>query len=315
MIRFIARRLGMVVLVMLVVSFSTTMLAGLIPGSPAFAIYGQVSLSFAKSWNKSHGLDESVWVQYWHWLVQALHGNLGISWASDGGQSVRFLIGQRVPVTAEIAVAALVVSLLVAIPIAMIASSRPDRVVDRIATSLASIFSSTPPFVSGVLLVAILAVHWRWLPSQGFVSIGTSLGENLKDVALPVTTLVIVVAPFFIRVLRGDLVSVLNEDFVSAARSRGIPEWYVMTRYVLRPASASLITVAGISFGSLLGGSVIVEVFYGIPGIGNLAYVAVSDKDIPVLQGIVVCVGLFFVVINTLVDVSYRLLDPRVRIN
>lgn len=315
MLRFVALRLGQAALVMVLVTFFTTLLAGLIPGSPAYAIYGLVPKSFVNSWNRSHGLDNSLWVQYWNWIFHAFRGQLGTSWGTTGSQSVGFLIGQRIPVTAEIAVGAMVISLLVAIPAALVAAARPDGMIDRFFTSVASIFSSTPPFVSGVVLVALFAIHWRWLPSQGYVSIGTNPGQNLKDVALPVITLVLVVAPFLVRVLRGDLVSILNEDFVSAARSRGIPEWYVMARYVLRPASASLITVAGLSFGSLLGGSIIVEIFYGLPGVGNLAYVAVTYKDVPVLQGVVVCVALFFVVINTLVDLLYRILDPRVRIS
>jgi len=314
MLRFVISRLGLIVLAMLLVTFCTTLLAGLIPGSPAFAIYGQVPLSFARAWNKSHGLDNSIWVQYWHWLSDAFHGNLGTSWASGGTESVSFLMGQRIPVTAEIAVVAIVVSLLIAIPVAMVAASRQNGVIDRFVTGVASIWSASPPFVSGVILVALLADHWRLLPSEGFVSIGTSLGQNLKGIELPVITLVFVVAPLFIRVLRGDLVSILNEDFVSAARSRGIPEWYILTCHVLRPASASLVTVAGLSFGYLLGGSIIVEVFYGIPGLGNLAFDAVNNKDIPVLQGIVVCVSLFFIVVNTVVELLYRILDPRVRI-
>lgn len=209
----------------------------------------------------------------------------------------------------------MVISLLVAIPVAMIAAARPRGIVDRAVTGAAAVCTSVPPFVSGVFLVALLAIHWGLLPSQGFVPIGTSLAENLESVALPIITLVLVVCPLFIRVLRGDLVSILGEDFVLAARSRGIPDWYVMTRYVLRPASASLLTVAGLSFGTLLGGAIIVEVFYNMPGLGNLALTAVTDKDIPVLQAIVVCVALCFAAINTAVDLLYRILDPRVRVS
>lgn len=311
-LRFILVRLGGVVLVMVVVTFFGTLLAGLIPGSPAFAIYGSVSTSFAKSWNQEHGLDNSVWTQYWQWLSQVFHGNLGTSWSSS--QSVGSLIGQAIPVTAELAVGAMVISLLVAMPAAMIAASRPNGAIDRAVTGLASLGASVPPFVSGVFLVAVLAVSWHWLPSQGFVPMATNLGENLKAVALPVITLVLVVAPLLLRVLRGDLGRILNEDFVSAARSRGLPEWYVMTRYVLRPASASLITVAGLSFGSLLGGTVIVEVFFNIPGLGNLVFNAVNDKDVPVLRGIIMYVALFFVVINIAVDFLYHVIDPRVKI-
>ncbi len=161
--------------------------------------------------------------------------------------------------------------------------------------------------------MAFFSVHLGWLPSQGFVKIQTNLDDNIKSVALPVITLVLALAPTFLRVLRGDLVSILNEDFVHVARSRGLPEWYIMSRHVLRSASISLLTVAGISFGTLLGGAIIVEIFYGLPGLGNLVYHAVTNKDVPIVQGVVVCVALFFAVVNTGVDLLHRVLDPRVR--
>jgi peptide/nickel transport system permease protein len=313
LLSFLARKLGMIILVMLFVTFFTTLLVDLIPGSPAFAIYGNVSVSFANSWNKSHGLDNSIWVQYWDWLSGAIHGNLGSSWADQGGATVSSMLGSRIPVTAEIAVAALVVSLLIAIVLAIVSALRPNGIIDRFVTFLTSVSAATPPFVSSVFLVAILAVHLNWLPSQGFVPVGISLEENLKSITLPVITLALALGPIFLRVLRGDLVSLLDEDFVSVARSRGLPEWYIMTRHVLRPASASLITIAGLSFAALLGGAIIVEIFYGIPGLGNLAYQAVNNKDVPVVQGVVVCVALFFAVVNIAVDLLHKSLDPRVR--
>jgi len=305
----------MVALVMLLVTFFTTLLVNLIPGSPAFAIYGEVPLSFVAKWDESHGLNDPIWVQYWHWLSQALQGNLGGSWANEGGATVSQLLADRIPVTAEIAVAALVLSLILAVVLATISAARPDGVVDRFVTVLASVAAATPPFVSSVFLLALLAVRLQWFPALGYVPIDEGLGANIRSITLPVITLVLALAPTFLRVLRGDLVSLLNEDFVNVARSRGLPERYVMMRHVLRPASASLITVAGISFGNLLGGAIIVEIFYGIPGLGNLVYRAVQLKDIPVLTGVVVCVALFFAVVNTTVDLSYRLLDPRVRSN
>ncbi len=314
MVRLLLVRLGSGVLVMLNDSFMTTLLAGLIPRSPTSAIYGAVPASFADSWNQSHGLNNSLLHQYGHWLSGVFHGDLGTSWSTAGAQTVGFLLRQRIEVTAEIAVGSLVVSLLIAIPAAMIAATRPGGFLDHIINTVSSFCAAVPPFVTGVFLISLFSVEWQLLPSQGFVDIQDGLGKNFQYMILPVITVSLHIAPFFVRVLRGDLVSILSSEFVSAARSRGIPEWYVMTRYVLRPASAVLITVAGLSFGALLGGSIVVEVFYNIPGLGNLAYISVKDKDIPVLQGIVVFVALFFVVINTAVDLLYRVLDPRVRI-
>lgn len=313
MLRFLLRRLGLVALVMLLVSFLTTVLVDLIPGSPAFALYPDTTTAFAKAWDKSHGLDDSIWTQYWRWLSRALHGNLGKSWANERGKSVGSELLSVIPVTAEIAVAALVLSVAVAIALATVSAARPGRSVDRAVTTVTSVSAATPPFVSSVLLVAVFAVRLGWLPSQGFVPIGTSVGRNLESVVLPVVTVAMGISPTFLRVLRGDLVSIMNEDFVQVARSRGLPEWYIMLRHVLRLASVSLITVAGISFGTLLGGTIIVEIFYDIPGVGNLVYQAVTFKDVPVVQGVVVCVALLFAVVNTAVDLLHRALDPRVR--
>lgn len=310
---FLLRRLSLVALVMLLVTSFTTLIVDLIPGSPAYAIYPDATVSFVAAWDKSHGLDDPVWVQYWRWLSQALRGNLGGSWANEGGASVSSMLASATLVTAEIAVVALIVSLVIAILLATVAAARPNGAVDRLVTVVTSISEATPPFVSSVFLVAVVAVGLGWLPSQGFAPIEVSLEGNLKSITLPVATLVLAVAPTFLRVLRGDLVSNLNTDFANVARSRGLPEWYVMARHVLRPASVSLVTVAGISFGSLIGGTIIVEVFYAIPGLGNLMYQAVTLKDIPVIQGVVACVALFFAVVNTVVDLLYRVLDPRVR--
>lgn len=291
------------------------MLADLIPGSPAYAIYGQVPRSFADRWNRQHGLDRPIYVQYWTWLRHAVHGSLGTSWQSSGAQSVVSLLAGHLPVTAEIAVSAIVLSLVVAVPVAMVAAARPASRIDRLIIFVASMLDSAAVFVIALFLVAILAVRLGVLPSQGWVSVGKDLGGNVRDALLPVITLVLALAPNFVRVLRGDLVSKLNEDFVAAARSRGMPEWYVMFRHVLRPASVSLLTVASLSFGYLLAGSVVVETFFNLPGVGALALYSVQYKDIPVLQGIVVCVAVIFIVVNTFVDFAYGIIDPRVRIN
>jgi peptide/nickel transport system permease protein len=312
MLRFLLLRLRDIALVLILVTFLTTSLVDFMPGSPALAIYGsQLSPQFLRNFNNEFGLDHTLIVRYWNWVWAALHGNLGVSYATH--YTVASQLGQRLPVTAEIAVLSLVASLIIAVPIAMLSAVRQGKLIDRVATGISSVAQATPPFVSAVIFVYIFAVRARWLPSQGWVPLSQGIGENMLHAVLPVATLVLVVTPIFIRILRGDIVAILSENFVTVARSRGLPEWYVLLRHVLRPASASLITVAGIAFGALFGGSIIVENFFSLPGIGLLASQAVYNKDLPLLQGIVVCVAVVFVVINSLVDISYGLLDPRVR--
>jgi peptide/nickel transport system permease protein len=312
MARFLLRRLLDIVLVLVLVTFFTTSLVNFIPGSPAFAIYGSaLSPQFLANFNAQFGLNHPFLIRYGLWVWHALQGNLGLSYETHF--TVASQIAQRLPVTAEIAVLALLVSLIIAIPVAMISAVRQGRAIDRVTTGVSSVAQATPPFVTAVIFVYLFAVKAGWFPSQGWVPLTQNVGQNLLHAILPVATLVLAITPIFIRVLRGDIVSILSENFVMVARSRGLPEWYVLLRHVLRPASASLITVAGISFGSLFGGSIIVETFFSLPGLGLLASQAVYNKDIPILQGVVVCVAVVFVIINSLVDLSYGLLDPRVR--
>ena len=312
MLRFTLSRLRDIVLVLLLVTFFTTSLVNLMPGSPAFAIYGSaLTPQFLANFNQEFGLNHGLFVRYGLWLGHALQGNLGLSYQTHF--SVASQIGARLPVTAEIAVLALLFSLLVAVPVAMLAATRPGKLADRVVTGASSVAQATPAFVAAVIFVYVFAVRARWFPSQGWVPLTQDVGQNLLHAILPVATLVLGISPIFIRILRGDIVSLLSENFVMVARSRGLPEWYILLRHVLRPASASLVTVAGLSFGYLFGGSIIVESFYSLPGIGLLASQAVYNKDLPVLQGVVVCVAVVFVIVNSLVDLSYGLLDPRVR--
>lgn len=312
LLRYAIRRVRDVALVLILVTFLTTSLTSLIPGNPAFAIYGsQLSPEFVRQFNQEFGLDHNLLVRYWNWIWDALHGNFGVSYATH--DSVAGSLARSVPVTAEIAVLSLLIALVVAVPTAMVSAVRQDKTIDRVSTGIASVGFATPPFVSAAILVYVLALRAGWFPTQGWVGLSQGIGQNLLHAAIPVLTLVGVVAPIFIRILRADIVATLSENFVAVARSRGLPEWYVLCRHVLRPASTSLITVAGLAFGSLFGGSIIVETFFSLPGLGLLASQAVQNKDLPILQGVVVCVAVAFVLINSLVDLSYGLVDPRVR--
>lgn len=312
MAKFVLYRLRDIILVLILVTLFTTSLVSLIPGNPAYAIYGsQLTPQFLASFNHEFGLDKPLLTRYWDWVWDALHGNLGVSYVTHF--TVTSQLAQRLPVTAELAVLALLVALLIAIPVGLVSGVRQGRATDRIASGIAALAQATPPFVTAVILVYLLAVKAKWLPTQGWVPLTQDVGQNLLHAIMPVMILVFVVAPILIRVLRGDVVAILSENFIAVARSRGLPEWYVLLRHVLRPASASLVTVAGISFGVLIGGSIIVETFFSLPGLGLLASQSVSMKDLPILQGTVVVVAIAFVIINSLVDVSYGLLDPRVR--
>jgi peptide/nickel transport system permease protein len=313
MLRLLRTKLLQVLPVLVVVSFATTALTDLIPGTPATLILGDYATpaAIAKT-NHEYGFDQPTFERYWHWLTHALQGNLGRSITNN--EPVAHLIGQYAPVTLELVVLALVVSLALAIPLSIASAARAERLFDRAVTALSSGLLSVPIFVTSVLIVYFLAVKTTLLPPNGWVSLSMSLTENLRHAVLPVAVLAIAILPLFTRVLRGDLVTVLQEDFIVTAQARGLPTWYILTRHALRPASLSLFTLTGLVIGYLFAGAIIVETFFGLPGLGLLVSQSVYSKDLPVVQGIVICVAVALLFVNICIDLSYALIDPRIRV-
>lgn len=310
--RSVLARLVHLVAVLVLVTLAGTALSSLMPGSPASIILGPTATDEAiAELNAEYGYDEPLLVRYGQWLGNAVTGDLGVSIQSN--QPVTEVLLQRLPVTLELTVLALLLSLAIAIPAAVFAASRENGVFDRIASSLASGFMSVPVFVVGVLLVYVLAVSTRWFPVAGWAPLEGGLSANLHYAFVPVLALAIGEFPAFYRLLRSDVISTLREDFVQTATVRGLPRRYILTRHVLRPSSFSLITVAAVAFGRLLAGSVVVESLFALPGLGSLALQSIPAKDIPMIQGIVVLVAVTYVLINAAVDGLYAFLDPRMR--
>jgi peptide/nickel transport system permease protein len=312
MVGYATRRLGQAVAVVILVTMATAALTDLIPGSPAALILGDTSQPEAvAALNAQYGWDRPFFIRYWDWLLAALHGNLGDSIQS--GQAVTGLLAERIPITLEIAVLSLAVSLVLAIVLALVCAARPDGILDRALTALASASIAIPSFVGCVVFAQLLSARAGWFPTFGWTPVSDSLTDNLLHAALPVIVIATHVAALFLRVLRADVVGMLGEDYVFAARARGLPESFILMRHVLRPASLSLLTLAGLVFGYLIGGSIIVEVFFAIPGLGGLVSQAVAGKDLPVVQGVVVVVAVVYLIVNALVDIGIMLLDPRAR--
>ncbi len=298
--------------VLLLVTLAGAGLASLLPGSPGEEILGPAATPEAvATLNARYGFDQPLPVQYLRWLGNALTGNLGVSIQTD--QPVTEILAQRLPVTFELTVLALALSLLVAVPLAVAAAAREHSAFDRVASGLASGLMSVPVFVLGVVLVYVLAVLTGWFPVAGWAPLSQGLSANLYYVAMPVLALSLGEFPAFYRLLRSDVIATLREDFVQTATVRGLPRRYVLLRHVLRPSLFSLVTVAAVAFGRLLAGSVVVESLFALPGIGNLMLQSIPAKDLPVIQGVVVLVAATYVLINALVDAGYGLIDPRVR--
>jgi peptide/nickel transport system permease protein len=308
----LARRAAHLVAVLLLVTLASAALVDLIPGSPSAAILGPTATpQQLAELDAELGLDRPFPVRYVHWLGGLFTGDLGKSIQS--GQPVLGTIVDRLPVTLELAVLAVAISLLISVPLGVFTGSRAGGALDRVVTAAASGLMSIPVFVAGVVLIYLLAITTGWFPVSGLSPLEDGLGANLHFALLPAISLAVGETPALLRLLRGDVVATLREDFVRTAMTRGLPRRYVLFRHVLRPSSLPLVTLAAVVFGRLLAGSVVVESLFALPGIGGLALQSIPAKDIPVIQGIVVLVAVAYVVVNMLVDLCYSLLDPRIR--
>lgn len=312
MLRQVGSRLLRLAPVLFLITLFTTAMVDLMPGSPALAMLGdQATPEQIARLNEQLGLDQPFLVRYRDWLVAALGGDLGTSLRM--GLPVTTAIAERFPVTLEIALLSVVMALLIAVPLALVAGARAGGGLDRIATALSSALLSLPGFAAAVLLIYLLAVKARLFPVGGWVPFTDDPIGNLRFAFLPALSLALMEAAVYFRLLRSDVISTLQEKFVLSARARGLPPGYVLFRHVLRPSLFSLTTVAGLSLGRLLGGAVIVESLFALPGLGFLVIQSVPFQDIPTIQGIVVVVAVIYVLINIVVDVGYAVIDPRIR--
>ena len=309
----ILRRLPHLVVVLLLVSFGTFMLVHLVPGNPGVAILGtSATPSAVHRIDNQLGLNQPVLTQYGHWLHQALSGNLGTSLVSPGG-SVVSRIAEALPISLELAILAVLIALLVSVPVAVFSAYRQGGLLDRVSSSTSFGFLSVPPFVIALVFALVLTLNVHAFPRTGWVALTANPWQNLWHAFLPALTLALPLIAHFSRVLRAEMVQTLQEDFVLFARARGLPIRTVLFRYALRPSSVSLVTISGVSLGVLLGGTVIVEIIFALPGVGNLLVTAVDNSDYPLIQGVVLVIAVTYVLINMVVDLSYGLFDPRMR--
>ncbi|ROO87608.1 peptide/nickel transport system permease protein [Actinocorallia herbida] len=306
------KRVARGLLVVLLVTIAAQALLSLTPGGVAEGILGENATDEnIAALNAKLGLDQPPWQQYLDWLGGALHGDLGSSLVSQ--QPVREAIIERIPVTFELAFLGMAIALAAATVFAVVGATRPGSRIDRALNAVSSVFLSTPGFVAGPLLVYFLAMQLPVFPVLGWKPLSDGLGANLGSAFLPALAIAVQEIAALHRLLRTDLISTLGEDFIAAARARGMSGMYVMFRHAFRPSAFSLVTVLGINLGRLLGGTVIVEVLFSLPGCGGLLVQSITSRDIVMVQGMVTFVATVYVLMNLLVDFSYGLLDPRVR--
>lgn len=310
---FLVRRLLQTLITLFVVSLISFTLSMVLPGDPSLSIVGSEGASEAMIQNlrQELGLDQPIVVQYFKWMGALVSGDFGISIRTRA--HVLTLFAQRLPVTLELLCFGILFSLLIAIPMGIFSALRPNTWVDTAGTVIAVSGVAMPQFFLGMILILVFSIWLGWLPSSGYVSPLENLAGNFKGMILPAISLGSVVAAEIMRQLRSSMLEVLNEDFVQTARAKGVPEFQVIIRHVLRNALIPVVTLLGMRIGRLIGGIVIIEVVFSLPGIGRLLMNAVLFNDFPVLQTGVLLVALAVTFLNLLADVSYSFLDPRIR--
>ena len=314
MSKMIAGRLTRLALTLLVVSFVTFVGVNVLPGDAINALIpidAQQDQEFVEQIREEWGLNDPMLVRYGRWLGNAVQGDLGDSIVT--GRPVTDEIIHRLPITLEIMFVAVGLSLLLAIPLGLLSAYREGRRPDRVISGVAQLGLSMPVFVTGLILIYFFALKLHWFPATGWNRLSNGIGPNLKTVALPAISLAITEAAVYTRVLRSDVIATLKENYILSARAKGLTDRYILFRHGLRPSLLTLVTVVGLSIGTLIGGTLVVEYLFAIPGLGRRIFSAIYQRDFMMVQGITVLITAFYVIVNTVVDLSYMVVDPRIR--
>jgi peptide/nickel transport system permease protein len=310
----LARQLLSALAAALVLTVVVFVLIRLIPGDAITLWVGQegsMPPEVQQTLRKMFGLTDPVYQQYFRWLGDVLHGDLGYSFRSRLPVAPALLAAM--PYTLELAIGATLVSTLVAVPLGIVSAVRRNSLLDVLARLLALVGLSMPTFWIGVLLILLASGVFHWLPSLGYVSLLQDPAQNLQQMFMPSLTLALPLMGVVMRMTRSSVLEVLGQDYVRTARSKGLAQPPVLLRHALPNTLIPIVTLVGIQLGQLLGGAVIVEQIFGVPGIGTALISSIAQRDYPVVQGAILLTGLAFILIQLVVDVSYSFLDPRVQ--
>lgn len=312
LIRYIVRRLLLMIPTLFGVSIVAFGLMHLAPGSAASAMLGERATPEATAaLEREMRLDQPIYQQYLHWVSRVMRGDLGESFVTH--KSVTELLGERMLVTLEIGLLSLIIALAGAIPLGVVAAVHQDRLRDHGARIIALLGISIPDFWSGILLILVFGVSLGWVPAGGFTPLSDGVIANLRSVALPVLTLGFVNMGLITRMLRSSMVETLNQNYVLTARAMGVPDRAVVWDDALRNAFIPTLTVIGITIGLVLSGAVMLETVFALPGVGRLVADSVFNRDLPVIQGVLLLIGIVYIVVNLVIDVLYTTLDPRIQ--
>lgn len=313
-LRGLGTRLVTLVAVLVAVSFLTFSMLNVLGGDPAMAVVGadNADVETLELVREELGLDKPFLRQYTDWVGGVVQGDLGRSFKTS--QPVTEAIGERVPVTAQVGLLAVVIALLGSIPIAVYSAYRAGSRLDKGTSTITFGLLSLPNFLLAYWLGYLVSVQLGWLPRSGWVRLTDDPMGNLKTAILPALSLAAAELAVYTRILRSDIIQTLQEDYLLLARAKGLSTSRILFRHALRPSTLSLMTVVGVQFGALIGGSIIVEQIFALPGMGSYLLNAIYERDYMVVQGVVLVIAASFVIVNFAVDIVYRLLDPRIKV-
>jgi len=314
-LRYISYRLLQLIPVMVLVSIFVFSFVHVLPGDAIDALAGEAEAhdpAVRAALEKELGLDKPVYVQYFVWLKKiVLHGDFGKSITTR--RSIGVEVFKRIPATVYLAVAAVLISLIIAIPLGTLAAIKRRTLADYTVTTAAVVGISIPQFWFAILCVLFFALYLGWLPASEYYSPLEDPWLGLQHLLLPAAALGVRLAAITTRLTRASMLDEIRKDYVDTARSLGLSEWRVILKYTLRNALIPTVTVAGLQFGGLLGGTVVIETIFAWPGIGLTLYDAIMSRDYPMVQASVLILAVAYVLVNLLVDITYRLLNPRIR--
>jgi peptide/nickel transport system permease protein len=312
MLAFLARRFLVAIPTIVLISMFVFGMQKMLPGDPVLVMAGEERdpevIAFLR---EKYRLDDPIPVQYFAWVGNALQGDLGVSLRTQ--QPVLELIGEKLPVTIQLAVMALVIAMVIGIPAGVISAYKKGTWVDWVANVVALSGLSVPNFWLGIMLILLVSVKLGWLPASGYQPLSEDPVQSIKVMLMPAFVLGTAIAATLMRHTRSAMLGVLRSDYIRTARAKGLRERIVVVKHALRNALVPVVTVTTLIFGELLAGAVLTEQIFTIPGFGKLVVDAVFNRDYAVVQGIVLCTGIAFIFMNILADAAYRVLNPRMR--
>ena len=311
--RAVLRQAVHLLVVLFCVTLFVALLTSMLPGDPVNAIAGFGTDAQKEQIRERLGLDDPIPVQYVRWVGDFVRGDLGDYWSVTGARPVMDRVREALPVSLQLMLYAQVLALVVAIPLGVATAYRAGSRFDRASNATAFGMLAIPNFALALVLAYYVGVRAGWLPVSGYVSPSEDLLEHFRRMAMPAIALAVGQIAVYMRLLRSDMIATLQEDFITMAKAKGISPRRVLWRHALRPSSLTLLTVAGLNVGTLIGSTVVVEVIFSLPGLGSLLFEAITARQYIAFQSLVAIIAVGYVLLNFMVDVLYAVLDPRIR--